>query len=99
MDGIEKILKNRGQQKKRGPQSARAEMIDRVMEFMGEGRQLDDDQEVTNWRNMRFKFWLGRTRHLSPSDMYGMMREASEGKNPRALFNWLIKNNVKNKRL
>ena len=54
----------------------RAEMINQLLEFMGE---------------KNFKKWLGLTRHLSPSGIYSLMSQAKEGKKPQALFNYLLK--------
>lgn len=61
--------------------SERADMVGQLMVFMGE--DIHDGK--------RFKYWLGRTRKRSPGDLYGMMKRAQEGKNPRALFNYLLK--------
>lgn len=63
---------------KKGPTSEHAEMIERVVAFMGE-------------TNARFGYWCGRCRDFSPSQLHGFMKQASEGKNPRALFQWFIK--------
>lgn len=59
--------------------SERANVIEQVIALMGEKD------------NRRFKYWLGRTRRLSPGDIFGLIKQAGEGKNPPALFNWLLK--------
>jgi hypothetical protein len=61
---------------KSGPAHERAEVIERLLKFMGD---------------QRWGYWLGRTKHLTPQDIYRMMRNAEEGKNPHALFNHLLK--------
>lgn len=62
----------------RKPNSDRAEVVEQLCKFM------DNDTK-------RFKYWLGRTKHLSPAEIYGKMKEAKGGKNPQALFNFILK--------
>lgn len=84
MEKIGKILSDKpGQRKQRGPNSARADAVERLCVFMGEDP------------NGSMKYWLGRTKNLSPSDIHDMMKQANDGKNPRALFNYLLKNHGK----
>ena len=54
----------------------RAEMVNQVLEFMGEEH---------------FGKWLGLTKHLDPGGIYSLLRQAREGNNPRALFYYLLK--------
>lgn len=64
--------------KKRGASHERAEMIEQLCTFMGED-------------NKRFKYWIGRTKKLSPAQIYELMQKAKNGKNPKALFQWFLK--------
>lgn len=66
--------------KKRGATSPKAEIIEQLCKFMGED-------------NTRFAYWCGRTRKLTPSQIYELMQKAKNGNNKPALFNWLLKNN------
>ncbi len=66
---------------KKGPTSEHAEMIERVIAFMGE-------------TNARFPYWCGRCRDFSPSQLHGFLKQASAGKNPRLLFQWFIKKKI-----
>ncbi len=68
-------------EKKSGPNSERAEQIEGVMALMGE--------DVKNGK--RFKYWLGRTKKLSPATIYELRKQAETGSNPPALFNYLLK--------
>ena len=61
-----------------GVNSERADVIAQLIVFMGE-------------KNDRFKYWLGRTRKLTPSRIYQLIRSAKDGNNPPALFNYLLK--------
>lgn len=91
MEKIQCTLRfERPQKKAGGANSQRAEVVGQLMRFMNEPED-----------SKRFKYWLGRTRKLSASDIYIMMRKANDGKNPPALFNWLLKKNnddIKNRR-
>lgn len=60
----------------RGPNSARADVVQKVCDFM-------NDQ--------RFAYWLGRTKTLKPEAIYLLLREAEGGKNKPAFFNFLLK--------
>ena len=51
-------------------------------------RLMDEDKT-------RIKYWLGRTREYTPGDIHGLIKQAKEGRNPPALFNWLLKNRKK----
>lgn len=57
--------------------SERAEQVSLILEMTGED-------------NTRFKYWLGRTRHLSPQGIYLMLKEARNGREPVKLFQWLL---------
>lgn len=63
---------------KNGINSERADVVAQLVLFMGHG-------------NERFKYWLGRTRKLTPGEIFGMMKAAREGRRPRALFEFLLK--------
>lgn len=41
--------------------------------------------------NRRFRYWLGRTKHLAPNDIRDMVKQARTGKNDQALFEYLLK--------
>jgi len=69
--------------KKKPPNSERAEVINQLLEFM------EDD---------RFKYWLGRTNHLSVSGIHQLMKEARPKNKPPAYLNWLLKNSDKYKK-
>lgn len=84
-NGLEKYQRKVSERKvfiETGPNSPRAEQIEKLVKFMGE-------------TNARFKYWTGRTRKLSPEEIYLMMKKAGEGKNPQALFNYLLKQSGK----
>ena len=83
MQPIKRLIKESEElfSKKKGANHERAEMIEQLVVFMGES--VSDSS--------RFKYWLGRTRKLKPQEIYALMRKAREGKNPQALFNWLLK--------
>jgi hypothetical protein len=78
MKPINEVLQLRVQTTVKTPNSERAEQIVAVLELMSED-------------NTNFKKWLGRTRHLSPEQIYLMLKNARQGKNPPALFNYLLK--------
>lgn len=65
------------------PNSERADTIEQLMEFMGEQSRTDYSR--------RFRYWLGRTRKCRPADIHTMMGQAKHGRNPHALFNYLLK--------
>lgn len=79
------------------PNSPRAEQIERLLSLMGENRKLDKEgeKEYAERLGRRFKYWLGRTRSLSPDEIFATMRQAKEGKNPGALFNHILKTKKK----
>lgn len=60
-----------------GPKHERAAVVAELYDFMG--------------KYGTFKYWLGRTRRLSPSAIRDMIHDAEKGTNPQALFNWLLK--------
>lgn len=76
-----------------GPNSPRAERIEQLLSLMGEDRKLEQesDEQYAQRIGKRFKYWLGRTRKYSPDEIFAMLRQARSGKNPGALFNYLIK--------
>ena len=57
--------------------SPHQEAINAVMELMGD---------------KRYRYWCGRLHGKTPSQILAMVKQAQEGKNPQALFNWFIKN-------
>lgn len=72
-------LPGKSQDKKGKPNSARADAVEQLCLFMGENPAGS------------MKYWLGRTRHLSPNDILDTIRQAKEGREPKKLFNWLLK--------
>jgi hypothetical protein len=86
-----------------GITSQRADIVAKLIFFMGEDQTLKEEKELEGRKpgagkeakrkriSMRMKYWLGRTRNLFPGDIYKLMRQAKEGKNPPALFNYLLK--------
>ena len=78
-------------------------MVIKVLEHMGESKPTDAERALERQTpgagkaqhkarvSKRLKYWFGRTRHLSPGDIHGIIRKAKDGKNPGALFNYLLK--------
>lgn len=95
MENIASLLNARIRKPTTAANSERAEVIGHVMMFMGEDKKNVSEGEgglaFIARKNKRFKYWLGRTRRLSPGQIFGLMKRAGEGKNPQALFNWLLK--------
>ena len=98
------------QPKKRGGiNSLRADNCGQLLVFMGDDKTLPEERELERQTpgagkeakrlrlNKRIKYWLGRTRKIPAGEIYALMKQAKEGKNPQALFNWLIKNYGKEK--
>ncbi len=80
MKPISEVLKLAPTSKIRSPLE---EQIVSLMELMGE--------QVEN-NSARYKFWLGRTRHLSVEQIYLMIKEAKRAKEtPHILFQYLLK--------
>lgn len=67
-----------------GVNSRRSAIVEQLCVFMG------DDP-----KSKRMGYWLGRTKKIDPDRIYQLMRQAKEGKNPQALFNWLLKKELK----
>lgn len=88
------ITLQKGTRRAAGPNSERAEKIAELMQLMREDGIQSGESEVAYKKRVsrRFKYWLGRTNHLTPQRIYMLMRSAREGKNPPALLNWLLKN-------
>ena len=87
---VDKPLKPK--KKERAPGSAKAEQIENLMVFMGEPPKPPQAKNAskTAYGN-RFKYWLGRTRHLEPDQIYRMIERAKKfTKNPKALFNKML---------
>ena len=90
--------------KRGGINSQRSDTVYQILEFMGEDKTLDEERAIeakaqgegrkakAKRINTRMKYWLGRTRKIQPPEIYNMMRQAKDGKNPQALFNYLLKN-------
>lgn len=75
MKHIQSLFNNQPPKKKKIV-NPRQEQIQAVCDFM-------DDQ--------RYSYWNGRLRKLSPDNIYLLLKSAKEGKNPRALFNYLLR--------
>lgn len=91
-----------GDKKRGGINSQRADVISKVVTFMGEHIPTKGESEEALKKRIakRFKYWLGRTRKISPGEIYRLMSTAkAEGKNPQALFNHLIKSYGKHETL
>lgn len=71
-----------------GINSAKADAVERLMQEV-----MREDPKDTK----RFKYWLGRTRKLTPSGLHQMIGSAKEGRKPAALFNHLLKHHGKEK--
>ncbi len=67
-------------------ENERQEAIHAVMAFMGEPYKKE-----TSKSKVRYKYWNGRLKKYSPKDMHSLIKKAQSGKNPQALFNWLLK--------
>lgn len=85
MENISKYLHNARETQKGRVTSEWADQIRTVISFMGE-------------TNERFPYWCGNLRRFrkNPSALYQLMQEAKNGKNPRALFRWLLTEHLKN---
>ena len=83
-DQLGKNFERPAPEKKRGGvNSQRADTIEQLMAFMGE-----DPKD-----SKRFRYWLGRTRKIESGEIHRLMATAkAEGKKPRALFEYLLKN-------
>ncbi len=77
---MEKLTFNKPINKPKPAPHERADMVNQVLEFMGEDN---------------FGKWLGLTKHLSPSGISALLRQAREGNNPPALFYYLLKESKK----
>jgi len=96
-------IQKRPQKTKGGINSLRADNCAQLLVFMGEDKTLLEEKaleratpgagkEAKRVRiNKRIKYWLGRTRKVPADEIYNMMRKAKDGKQPQALFNWLLK--------
>jgi len=60
------------------PNSAFNEQIANTISFMGE-------------KNDRWRYWCGRLKRFSPSEIHDLRKKAETGRNKKALFNYLIK--------
>lgn len=89
---LEKYSLKKGPGGFKGPQSELAEVIENVIVLMEPVQQKGETElEFYERIKKRFKYWLGRTRHLNPYDIFAMLSQAKGGKNPQALFNYLLK--------
>jgi hypothetical protein len=91
------------EKKSTGPNSERVEIIGSLLELMEETKPTAEERTLEKQTpgagkaehrkrlNRRTKYWLGRTRHLTPSAIYGLIRKARDGNKPPALFNHLLK--------
>lgn len=87
-----------------GINSERADVVAKLLSFMGEDRMTPEETDLEKHRpgegdaamkkriGTRMKYWLGRTRKVDPPEIERLMRDAKDGKNARALFNYLLKN-------
>ena len=66
---------------KGGINSQRSYAVEQLMIFMREDPK----------NNTRFKYWLGRTRKITPARIFENMSRSKGSKNPQALFNWFLK--------
>lgn len=93
------------QPKKRGGiNSLRADNCGQLLVFMGDDKTLPEERELERQTpgagkeakrlrlNKRIKYWLGRTRNIPANKIGDLMKQAKNGKRPRALFNHLLKN-------
>ncbi len=53
-------------------------------------RNQDAIDRIKKKRSRLVKYWIGRTNHLEPETIYVMISNAKLGKNPQALFNYLL---------
>lgn len=70
--------------KKGAPTSEWAAAIEEVLMFLKEDKA-------------RFPYWCGRLRHMEPNDILDLIKAAKQGKNPPALFQWLLKEQKSNR--
>ena len=75
MQSVKEIIK---MPVERGANSPFTEQIENVCQFM------DGDMK-------RFKYWCGRLRLYSPSQIYDLIQHAKLGEHPQKLFNYLLK--------
>ena len=47
-------------------------------------------ERIKKKRSRLMKYWLGRTKHLEPPQIHAMISQAKKGRNPQALFNYLL---------
>lgn len=64
--------------KRSGVNSLFNDAVDRALDTMGEDKK-------------RFAYWCGRLRGINPQLISLMAAKAKDGRNPAALFNWLLK--------
>lgn len=87
MKNIGELLQKRNlgtaEKKQGGINSARADAVRRLMEDVMRENPRD---------TKRFKYWLGRTRRIPTQEIHRLIGSAKEGRNPGALFNYLLKN-------
>jgi hypothetical protein len=103
-ENLEKYIKP-PEKKRGGITSQKADQVSQLIYFMGEHETLKEEKILERRKPgagreakrkriaNRMKYWLGRTRKLTPDQLYRMMRQAKEGSNPPALFNYLLKKN------
>lgn len=108
---LEEMKKFRAEVKTKAPNSARAEQVGHLISFMKETSMSAEETELSNRDeaagllayktriNRRFKYWLGRTRHLTPAQLFRIMKQAKAGKNPQGLFEYLLKGSKPKKEL
>lgn len=63
--------------KQGGVNSAFNNAVDHVVQFMDE--------------KAKFAYWCGRLRGVPVQEIWAMLSKAKEGRKPKALFNWLLK--------
>lgn len=103
-EALEKYQEKQKEKPKRGGiMHRKADQVAQLIYFMGDDKTLKEEKilearkpgagrEAKRKRiSQRMKYWLGRTRKLNADQLYRMMRQAKEGKNPPALFNYLLK--------
>lgn len=105
MDSIHTLLKQKEELRSvtAGPNSSRAAIICDLVDFMEKvevdkiimrahaAGKVEAIKKIRAKRARLMKYWLGRTKHLEPADIYDMISKAKKGRNPQALFNHLLK--------
>lgn len=73
-----KTIKFNQIRQKTGANSLRSDVVHQLCMFMENN-------------TLRFKYWLGRTRHLKPGEIYDLIKQSEKNETPQRLFNYLLK--------